>query len=158
MSLPLIAVAAVLVVAAAIIDLRTREIPDAFPIALLALALVGKLAGWSSVTWLGMLAGCVVGFLIPALLFWRGAMGGGDVKLLAALGAGLGLQALLSVLFWTAILGGLLALAILARRGAASDEGEDEQATDPELAYGPAIAAGLLVAWIAGQLSPEPLA
>lgn len=43
-------------------------------------------------------------------------MGGGDVKLLAMVGAFLGLQAGLTALLWTIVLGGVLGLAILIGR------------------------------------------
>ena len=45
-----------------------------------------------------------------AALFYLGGLGGGDVKLMAALGAVVGPMALLCDLFWMALAGGLLAL------------------------------------------------
>ena len=65
----------------------------------------------------------------------NGGFGGGDVKLVIALGAALGPLALLSALFWVALSGGLLAL-IAVIRGRR------------DLAYVPAIAMGLLVYFV----------
>ena len=152
----------VAVLIAAVIDLRTREIPDAIPVALLVGAVLARLCGWSDLSWLDMLAGGVVGFLIPALFAWRGAMGGGDVKLLSGLGFWFGLTPLMRVLFWTALAGGALAVGILVTRALRREPGQDADPSsvgqdepdeaDPELAYGPAIAVGVLAAWFAGQL------
>lgn len=60
-------------------------------------------------TFLGLFA---AGFIIFTLKF----MGGGDVKLLAALGLWTGVENLLDMLFITGLLGGLLAVALLAGR------------------------------------------
>ena len=73
-----------------------------------------------------------VGVSIGVFLFWLGGFGGGDAKLLAALGATLGPRALLPFLFYAAIAGGLLAGVALVRG-------------KRDLAYAPAMALGLLV-------------
>lgn len=147
-------ITAVFVVVAAAVDLRTREIPDAIPIALVAAALATRLAGWHEVSWTSMAIGCAVGCIVPGLLCALGAMGGGDVKLLGALGFGFGWESLIRVLYWTALAGGLLAVGVLAlRRFRGSHAAEQDADADPELAYGPAIAVGYLVAWGLGDLA-----
>lgn len=78
-----------------------------------------------------MLLGLVVAMAIGMLLFWRGGFGGGDVKVLAALGAIVGLGSLFSLLFYVAIVGGLFALVAVARGKS-------------DLAYAPAITLGFL--------------
>lgn len=113
-------------------DLKARTIPDWIAAALLAWGLVATAYGASGATWTGLAAGLALGFGLGAALFWLGALGGGDVKLIAALGGALGPIALLGVLFWTALAGGLLAL-VAKWRG------------HKHLAYVPAIAAGLLI-------------
>jgi prepilin peptidase CpaA len=101
-----IAFAAVAV--ATVIDWNTRKIPNllTFPLALLALVLNGVLGG-------GMgLAGSAIGlvFGLGMFLFFMslGAMGAGDVKLMAALGALLGLVHVFWIGLFTAAMGGLL--------------------------------------------------
>jgi prepilin peptidase CpaA len=120
-----------LLVVGTIWDLRSREIPDGIPLALLALAGGSTAAGWTSHGWMAMLLGLVVAMAIGMLLFWRGGFGGGDVKVLAALGAIVGLGSLFSLLFYVAIVGGLFALVAVARGKS-------------DLAYAPAITLGFL--------------
>ncbi|HEX4147647.1 MAG TPA: prepilin peptidase [Pirellulales bacterium] len=117
---------------AAVIDLRTRHVPDAIPLAILVLAIAGIALGWLSHGWLAAGAGLLLGLALGAPLFALGGWGGGDVKLLAALGAALGPLALLQVAIWMGVAGGALAL-VAAARG------------KRDLAYVPAIAVGLLV-------------
>ncbi len=54
--------------------------------------------------------------LISFAMFARGWVGGGDAKLMAAAALWLGFGHLLPFLFWTAMLGGVLALALLTYR------------------------------------------
>jgi prepilin peptidase CpaA len=123
----------VLLAVAAWHDLRTREIPDWISLALAAWALVLAAGGWHSNGWTGLVLGGLLGFVLTAPLFWLGGLGGGDVKLLAALGACLGPGLLLLTLFWMAIAGGVLALVAKCRGKA-------------DFAYVPAILAGLALA------------
>ena len=98
---------------------------------LLALAFLSTGFHLHRVTWFDLSLGLLLGFGIGAALFWMGGFGGGDVKLLAGLGAVLGWKGELGVMFYMAILGGALALVAKARR-------------EREFAYAPAIALGLL--------------
>ena len=95
---------------ATIIDLRKREIPNRIPLLVLGAAIVARLYGWHPVTWTALFGGLAVGFVCGALLFRLGGFGGGDVKLLGALGAALGWGAMVPFLLATGILGGLFAL------------------------------------------------
>jgi prepilin peptidase CpaA len=61
----------------------------------------------------GLLVG--LGLLLP--LFALRGLGGGDVKLLAALGAWIGPGAALWMVLWAAVAGGPLALAVALRAG-----------------------------------------
>ena len=121
-----------LVIVATVFDLRTREVPDWIALAILICAVVATALGWSVIQWPGLIAGLILGLACSATVFYLGGLGGADVKLVAALGAAVGPASLLCVLFWTALAGGLLALAAksLGKR---------------EFAYVPAIAAGLLI-------------
>ena len=78
------------------------------------------------------MAGSLLGLGLGAAVFYFGGLGGGDVKLLAAIGAVVGPWTLLSILTWMAVAGGILALVAAARR-------------KRHFAYGPAIAFGVLV-------------
>ena len=117
---------------ALVCDLRTREIPDWIPVAVLAWACLATVMGLHEVTWLGLVAGALLGLALAAAVFCLGGLGGGDVKLVAAIGAAVGPWALLSILAWMGVAGGVLAL-IAAARGRR------------EFAYVPAIAVGVLV-------------
>jgi prepilin peptidase CpaA len=75
---------------AAITDLRTRTIPNWLTLPLPMIGLVGHgiLSGAGGL-WEALL-GCLLCFVPAYFLFARGALGGGDVKLFAALGSLLG--------------------------------------------------------------------
>lgn len=121
---------------ACIYDFRSREIPDWIPILLIGSAAIAVGFDGISVSFFQLLLGILVGFAVTAIFGLAGGLGGGDVKLVAALGAWLGPIALLVVLFWTALIGMLLAIGF--RLGGQKD-----------LPYVPAIAAGfgLVVLW-----------
>jgi prepilin peptidase CpaA len=121
-----------LVVVAAVLDLRTREVPDSIALAILACAVAATACDWGDVRWLGMAVGLLIGLTSSAVAFYLGGLGGADVKLIAALGAALGPVSLLCLLFWTALAGGLLAVVAKCRG-------------KRDFAYVPAIAAGLMI-------------
>lgn len=106
------------VVGAAILDLRTRRIPNVLTVPALALALV--LRGIMGVDpFVGGLLAAGIAFLICLPIFALGGLGGGDVKLLTAVGAFLGMDRLWTALFVTAVAGGVFALvSVLMRRRA----------------------------------------
>lgn len=132
-------------VAAAIADVRAYEIPDGLSIALLATAL-----GYGVLTpgfgWLSHGAAVLLMFGVGLLLFARGWMGGGDVKLLIAIAGWTGLSGLVGQLSGVALAGGALALVlIIARRvlaGRAPDTLPRMFQPDAPLPYAVAIAAG----------------
>ena len=127
------------VVWATVVDLRRREIPDRVSVSLTLWAIAAEFLGWLPFRWDAMLLGLVVGLLVGSLGFYYESLGGGDVKLLAALGASVGVAAMWPLLFWTAMAGGLLAL-IAKWRG------------ERELAFAPAIALGLLAVIVSERL------
>lgn len=101
-------------------DLGSRRIENRAVAAVLALwplqlALIGLPQPWYA----GPLGGA--GVLLAGLVLWRlGLVGGGDVKLLAALAVLVGPGQLLGLLLVTTLAGGLLALALLYGGRAAS--------------------------------------
>jgi prepilin peptidase CpaA len=133
----LVALAAILVVAA-VIDVRTFTISNRLN---LTVALGAPLY-WLSVAlepWPGMAVQLAAGgivFLLFAGAFYAGMMGGGDVKLAAALALWFSPFATLKFLVLTSIAGGVLTLMVLAWHHARKFEGR------PEVPYGVAIAFG----------------
>jgi prepilin peptidase CpaA len=106
-----------LVVVAAFLDLRSRQIPN-------RLTLTGVLAGLSSnvylAGWRGLktgLLGMLLALFVYGLLFAIRAMGGGDVKLMAAVGSFTGPEQWFSIFVITSIVGGLFAVITLVTRG-----------------------------------------
>jgi prepilin peptidase CpaA len=100
--------------AAALNDVALRRIPNLLA-AIVALAGLARqlMVGAPAVALLA--AGCV---LLGATLLWlRGVLGGGDVKLLAATGLLLPAAAIPAMLLATALAGGVLAMLHLALRG-----------------------------------------
>ena len=116
-------------------DLRRRQVAN-------WINLAGVAAGLGCHVWTGGAAGlgrsadgAAVGFLVFLVLYIAGAMGAGDVKLMAAFGALLGPSGILLAALLAAPAGGLMAAACLAwKRGAR------------EIPYAPAITLG---AWLA---------
>jgi prepilin peptidase CpaA len=107
----------VIVLTAAAIDLQLRKIPN-------WLTLSGVCAGlgvnWILYGWAGLrvsATGTLLGFGAYFALYCLGAMGAGDVKLMAAVGAMLGPKGWLAVFIATSIAGGILALALVVWNG-----------------------------------------
>jgi prepilin peptidase CpaA len=109
---------AALMLIAAIEDLRRLIIPNALIVALCLLWPLSVVAApnWLSVA--GALAAAILVFLVGALAFSRGWLGGGDVKLLAAAALWAGPGQTPSLLVLTGVLGGMLALFLLMPPGA----------------------------------------
>ena len=105
-----------LVVAAALFDLRTRRIPNQVNLAGLGVGLVLATAGgWPLL--LDSLLGAGLGLIAGLAVFALGVLGGGDAKLVAAVGAFLGPAWLLRALPLMGLLGGLLAIGYAVRKG-----------------------------------------
>jgi len=136
----LLAALAILLVVAAVIDVRTLTISNRLNIAVALLALpfwwsVG-LPLWPDAAVQIAVAGGV--FVLFALAFYAGMMGGGDVKLAAALALWFSPVSTVRFLVITSIAGGVLTLLVLAVHRLRSREGR------PEIPYGVAIAIGAL--------------
>ncbi len=136
----LLGLLATLLVAAAVSDLKTREIPHLIVIAAALLAIpfwwAGGLALWPDVAL--QVGVALLVFAVFAGMFACGWMGGGDVKLLGALALWLPWQAVILMLVIMSFAGGLLTIATLIWSRI-----RNPSAT-PEIPYGVAIAfAGL---------------
>lgn len=57
--------------------------------------------------------GFTIGFGLFLIIFLFGGMGGGDVKFMGAVGALMGYPFIISVIFYTALVGGLMAIVLL---------------------------------------------
>lgn len=107
----------VLLIAAAVVDVRTRRIPNALNGLLLLTGLASTTFYGSGLTLGQSLAGMSAGFGLTFVLFAINAMGGGDVKLFSALGAWLGAPRVTEVFAAAAIVGMLVVLGQAARDG-----------------------------------------
>lgn len=140
-------VAMACVIAGAISDIMTFEIPDWLSIAI-AVAAVGYAAVTPGFDWIHHLAGVVLVFSVGLFAFSRGWMGGGDIKLLTAISAWTGLHGLMLQLTATAIAGGALAIIVITARKGAAMAGVDQARAprffrkDAPLPYAVAIASG----------------
>jgi prepilin peptidase CpaA len=98
-------------------DVRYRRIPNPFVLATLisGVAMNAIFGGLSGL--LASCAGCAFAFVLMFLLHVFGAMGAGDVKLFAAIGAVMGAHLVLPTFVVVIITGGLLATISIIRAG-----------------------------------------
>ena len=141
----LVAVLAVLLVVAAVVDIRTFTISNwlVLTVALLAIPFwIGSgVALWPDVVW--RIAISLAVFVVLAVAFYLGMMGGGDVKLAAALVLWFPPLATILFLVLMSIAGGVLTLCVVIAHKVRAREGR------PEIPYGVAIAFGGL--WLVAQ-------
>jgi prepilin peptidase CpaA len=114
-------------------DLRYRRIPNwlVLPFLLAGVVVSPWRTDWGDISqgigwhglgqfrWHGLgqsFAGLGLGLLTFGFLYWLGGMGGGDVKLFAALGAWLGPVQMFWALFFTSLFGGIMVLCWIAYR------------------------------------------
>ena len=131
---------AVILVVAAVIDVRTFTISNRLNV---VVALLAPVFWWSVGLPLwpdaAILFAVAVGvFALLSIAFFAGMMGGGDVKLAAAVALWFSPAVTLRFLVFMSIAGGLLTLVILVIHKVRSKEGR------PEVPYGVAIAIGAL--------------
>ena len=134
----LLVLLALLLVVAAIVDVRTFTISNRLNV---AVALLAPVYWWSAglPLWpdIGLQVAVALGvFLLLALAFQAGLMGGGDVKLAAALALWFSPASTLKFLVFMSLAGGLLTLVLVAAHRLRSKQGR------PEIPYGVAIAIG----------------
>lgn len=125
----------------AFVDIERMLLPDRLTFPGIGAGLALAVAGVGYVPWTAALLGAVVGYAVMWLIRFasRGAMGGGDVKMLAMIGAFLGPADALWALFCASLIGTLFGGGmILARR---HERGRP-------LPFGPFLALGALAALV----------
>jgi prepilin peptidase CpaA len=144
------------------IDLKTRRIPNVLTAGMIGLGVSLAAAGASGISVPASILGFVLGLLLMMPGYLLGATGAGDVKLMGAVGAIVGPVLVINAFLLTAIAGGVLAVIVAVRRkrlgatlaqtgrlmAAPGQAPKEIQAATSasRFAYGPAIAAGTIVA------------
>ncbi|TPE61815.1 pilus assembly protein CpaA [Sandaracinobacter neustonicus] len=147
-------IAALMLLASCVCDLRRFEIPDTISIVLLITAVLFGLVT-PGFGWLSHGGAVLLMFGIGLGLFALGWMGGGDIKLMVAFAGWTGLSGLIPFLLGTMIAGGgLAAILLVARSGFRLAGFESERMPGPlqpgaPLPYALAITAG--AAWWASK-------
>ena len=148
--------------ASAVIDLRLRRVPNKLTLGIAALGVLIAATSTGPISVGAAFAGLGLGLAIMLPSHIIGATGAGDVKLFAALGTMLGPWGIVAAFVYTAIAGGVLALAVALSRRHLGDMIEraaffvwtrganvaeiENASSDNRFAYAPAIAVGALVA------------
>ena len=147
---------------ATVVDLRTRRIPNVVTGAMAGAGLGLAVFELGGISVGAAVLGCLVGLVLMLPGHALGATGAGDVKLMAAVGSLLGPLAVINAVLFTAIAGGVIAVTVAIQRrrlgttlagtgrmmAAPADVKQEIAAGTPasRFAYGPAIAAGSLIA------------
>jgi prepilin peptidase CpaA len=135
----------------AYLDIRTRRVPNEFIVGILALASLRIALAGDPIAGLYTLAASAALFIATFLLFWRGLLGGGDVKLIGATGLLVGYHNLFEFLFVMSVSVALIAVAVLARdrlgrrRATTPTPENQERPALLTVPYGAAIAAAAVV-------------
>lgn len=150
--------------AATVIDLRTRRIPNALTAGMTGVGIALAATGVSGLTAGAAFLGFALGLALMLPGYALGATGAGDVKLMAAVGAIVGPSLVVKALLFTAVAGGVLAVMVAMKRrrlaatlagtgrliGADTRREIQSAGASSRFAYGPAIAVGsVLAAWMA---------
>lgn len=100
-------------VPAAVIDFRTRRIPNALTLPAILVGLLSWAVGGDWRVFFTVLGLVVLLLAVGFGLYAVGILGGGDAKLLAAVAALMGSSFTIEALLWTALFGGVVALGVL---------------------------------------------
>jgi prepilin peptidase CpaA len=110
-----------LVVLAAVIDVRTRKIPNWLTFSSCLIVLGANLIIHGVTGFLGSLLGLFTGFGLLFFVYLLGGMGAGDVKLLSAVGAFIGPRLVFHAFVWMALSGGVMAVGLILYKRVAAD-------------------------------------
>jgi len=139
---------AVLLIAAALSDIREFKIPNRLTAAIALLYPAHVMASAAPVDWVMAAIIAAVVLLICAGLFAAGGMGGGDAKMLAATALWAGPTLIVPFIIVTALSGGVLSMTVWLRARYGWVVGLADLEAQPVVPYGVAVASsGLLVAY-----------
>ncbi|MBE9532149.1 MAG: prepilin peptidase, partial [Proteobacteria bacterium] len=131
------------------IDFDHKIIPDRISIPGIPIGFLAALFLLSTTTWIDSLIGIAAGggFLLFIALFYhvifrKEGMGGGDIKLLAMIGAFTGWQGVIFVVFFSSLIGSVAGILyiVLSGRGSRSP-----------IPFGPFLASGAYIYFLAGE-------
>lgn len=141
-----------LMVHAAVVDIRTREVHDWITVALGIIGLGSWLLGWHPSSFLYLILGAAVPAVIGRLIIWQNpeVLAAGDWMLLAGLGAVVGFPSIMFLFVVTIFAGGAMGLVFMALRHLRRSDGY--------FPYVPAITTATFVfaaiqSWVALQSS-----
>ena len=127
-----------------LIDYDTQLLPDDLTLPLLWGGLLLNLTPWGLAPLADAVIGAMAGYLVLWSIYWlfrlltgKEGMGYGDFKLLAALGAWLGWQALPAVVLLSSVVGALVGIALIVFKGHGREQ---------PIPFGPYLAGGGLLA------------
>jgi prepilin peptidase CpaA len=148
--------------AATVIDVRTRRIPNALTATMTCIGIGMAATGLCGIAPAAAALGFALGFVLMLPGHLLGATGAGDVKLMAAVGSIVGPAVVVNAFIFTAIAGGVLAVIVALRRrrlsktlsgtarliAAPAGVRQEIRTAAPasRFAYGPAIAVGSVLA------------
>lgn len=160
----------IILLIAAIFDMRFHKIPNWLTYSTMAGAIIYHtgINGWEGLLFCG--GGLGLGIAILIIPYLMGGMGAGDSKLMGAVGGVLGLKGVVMAFLFTAIVGGIYALILLALHGWLRETGKrygimlktffltkqfmylpaPRKEKNPRLCYGLAIALGTLISVYSG--------
>ena len=135
-------------IAITVIDLYHQIIPDVISLPGIVIGLLGSLVipqitFWSSL--IGVISGGGSLFLVATVYQWlfkREGMGGGDVKLLAMIGAFLGWKAVILTIFLSSFIGSIIGITVMLIKG------KDFKYAIP---FGPFLALGAVISLFWGE-------
>ena len=105
----------VLVVSAAIIDVRSQRIPNYLTLPGCGIGLMYHVLASGKDGLVFSLLGLILGISLLLLFYVLGGVGAADVKLMGAIGALLGWEGVLKAFFFSAIIGGIYSIIVILR-------------------------------------------
>lgn len=105
----------ILVILAAIMDVRSQRIPNYLTLPGCGIGLMYHVLASGKNGLMFSFAGLALGMCLLLLFYLLGGMGAGDVKLMGAIGALLGWEGILKAFLFSALIGGLYSIVAMAK-------------------------------------------
>ena len=121
---------------AAMVDVRVRRVPNWISFGLVFSGLMLSLLPWGHISAVQAVLGLSIGFALPFALYLIGAIGAGDVKLVAGVGAWIGPVPVLIAFACAALIGMVLAI------GKSIQQGRVREVLRNSLLLGASVASG----------------